>query len=378
MHDFRAFVHSDCGGHGSRSSCPGGHDSAPPEDAPCGTPNDAALLRWTAHCVLGTIVRFHQGDHRFWLRPNGTLAAARSYLTMRHALAPSLIAAGRTLQRAGFPLTARCDLLWPAHAAEGARDPTQYVHLNATLVAPLDVEPTDKVSNSRSVWVPPGDWIDGWSGASVRGPRTINVTQPADKIPMWHKAGAVLVTDGTAARWGREEEEEESSARKPLRLVHQQWSELTIEAFPAAGAWRERRDVYEQEGSAAAAAAAVAAAATAAPTTVELRTFGNGTVAVSVSGSPVPRAWVVRLHLRPGQRLALLARSSSSSSSSSLAAVAGGGRVEHLLPAADCAESYFPFRGAGARPACEAGAVAEFRLPSSAVARRIEATIEEH
>ena len=238
-------------------------------------------------------------------------------------------------------------------------------------MAPLDVEPTDKVSNSRSVWVPPGDWIDGWSGASVRGPRTINVTQPADKIPMWHKAGAVLVTDGTAARWGREEEEE-SSARKPLRLVHQQWGELTIEAFPAAGAWRERRDVYEQEGSAAAAAAA-------APTTVELRTFGNGTVAVSVSGSPVPRAWVVRLHLRPGQRLALLARSSSSSlSSSSLAAVAGGGRVEHLLPAADCAESYFPFRGAGARPACEAGAVAEFRLPSSVVARRIEATIEEH
>ena len=37
VHDFKPFVHSDCGGHG--------------------TPSDAALLRWTAHCSLGTIPR---------------------------------------------------------------------------------------------------------------------------------------------------------------------------------------------------------------------------------------------------------------------------------------------------------------------------------
>jgi hypothetical protein len=60
VHDFRAFVHSDCGGHGSHSDCPSGLDGAPSEDKACSSPNDAALLRWTAHCVLGTVVRFHQ------------------------------------------------------------------------------------------------------------------------------------------------------------------------------------------------------------------------------------------------------------------------------------------------------------------------------
>ena len=58
VHDFRAYVHSDCGGHGDRSSCPATMTGAPPEDKACSTPNDAALLRWTAHCVMGTIVRY--------------------------------------------------------------------------------------------------------------------------------------------------------------------------------------------------------------------------------------------------------------------------------------------------------------------------------
>ena len=46
-------------------------------------------------------VRFHQGDHRFWLRVQTTQDSARDYLNMRYKLAPSLIAFGRTVQHAG-------------------------------------------------------------------------------------------------------------------------------------------------------------------------------------------------------------------------------------------------------------------------------------
>ena len=70
---------------------------------------------------------------------------------------------------------------------------SRYVHLNATLVAPLDTEPVDNVSNTRSVWIPPGDWVDGWTGAVISGPKTVTVTQPAERIPMWHKSGGLLV-----------------------------------------------------------------------------------------------------------------------------------------------------------------------------------------
>lgn len=346
VHDFRAFVHSDCGGHGDRSSCPATVTGAPPEDKPCSTPNDAALLRWTAHCVLGTVVRFHQGDHRFWLRDSATQDSARAYLNMRHTLAPSLIAAGHTLQSRGFPLTARCDLLWPEHAE--ARDPTQYIHLNATLVAPLDVEPTDNVSNSRTVWIPPGEWTDGWSGATVTGPATMNVTQPAHRIPMWHKRGAILVTNPSSG----------------LRIIEQEWDELTIEAFPAAAVDSvEVRELHEQESSQHADADA---------TEASLRTYaGNATVVVSLSASPIKRSWTCRLHLRhASQRLSL-----PGSPAALAAAGIVPGSLRHLLPAHDCAASHFPFGGEGSPPACEAGPIAEFKLSASRVARRVEAEI---
>jgi alpha-D-xyloside xylohydrolase len=67
------------------------------------------------------------------------------------------------------------------------------MHLNATLVAPLDTEPVDNVSNTRSVWIPPGDWVDGWTGAVTAGPKTVTITQPPERIPMWHKSGGLVV-----------------------------------------------------------------------------------------------------------------------------------------------------------------------------------------
>ena len=59
-------------------------------------------------------MRFHQGDHRFWLRDEGTQDTARSYLDMRYKLAPSLIAAGRTVQTAGYPMSESENFLEPA------------------------------------------------------------------------------------------------------------------------------------------------------------------------------------------------------------------------------------------------------------------------
>jgi hypothetical protein len=47
VHDFRPFVHSDCGGH------TGGHRGRT-------GPSGAVLFRWTSRCVFGTTIRFHQ------------------------------------------------------------------------------------------------------------------------------------------------------------------------------------------------------------------------------------------------------------------------------------------------------------------------------
>lgn len=82
-------------------------------------------------------------------------------------MAPSLVAAGQQAAATGFPFVTRADLFWPEHAADGALDNTQYIFINDTLVAPI----YDSTSNvtTRSVWVPPGDWADAWTGEMVTG-----------------------------------------------------------------------------------------------------------------------------------------------------------------------------------------------------------------
>lgn len=255
-------------------------------------------------------------------------------MNLRYKLAPSLIAAGRTVQHQGFPLAARLDLLWPTYPE--ANNATQYLHLNATLVAPLDVEPVDKVHNTRPVWVPPGDWVDVWSGATVTGPKIIQVTQPPTQLPMWHKRGAVLVTDGT---------------RNNLRLEGQDWSELIIESFPSTAQDVGRREVYEQEAS---------LNVSDRPTVVEITTGAElslGEIPMLVNILPAPtapkRSWLVRVHLHhPGQMLDIVDAGTALVSS-----------VQHLQPK-DCEVPHFPFRGAQEQPACKAGPVAEFRVSS--------------
>ena len=250
---------------------------------------------------------------------------------------------------------ARCDLNWPEHPE--ARDPTQYLHLNSTLVAPLEGEPetpdgadlsltsgSPPLAASRSVWIPPGEWADGWTGATVTGPKTMEVTPTESdgkyNIPIWHKKGALLVAvrDGTQ------------------RIGDQDWSELTLEGWPASEAVTEQREVFEQDFS---------EHGDDASTVVQLSTDGAGKVHIDVSESPEPRAWLVRLHLAPGQALALDA------------AAEDVGSVQHLEPRSDCDDaSFFPFAGAGSAPACLAGAIAEFSLRPSAAARRVSATIQ--
>ena len=338
VHDLRPFVHSDCGG---------------------GETNATAVLRWTAHCVLGTILRFHGADHAPWLFDNATQAVMRRYLQMRYALAPSLVAAGRATQRHGLPLAARCDLFWPGH--HHARSNTQYISTYAdALVAPLN-----ETETSRAVWIPPGDWEDAWDGGSVTGPRTLHVTKDWDQIPMWHRRGGLVVTTDS----------------KALRIAAQDWARLTVDAWPHAQggvASSVSRDVYAGGtrmavglrsdgrggicvyGTALAADAGAGNAGSDSNHSVRgnhsnqrnRSTHSNGGGATDATAvSAAPRTWLLRLHLAVGYRL----------SGASVDGAAITLPVVRLDPAKDCA-GHFPFGGKGATPACKAGAIAEIEL----------------
>jgi hypothetical protein len=69
--------------------------------------------------------------------------------------------------------------------ARTAKD--EYLFGPDLLVAPIIDEGTQ-----RTVYLPPGEWIDYWTGASQSGSRTVIADAPVDRIPLWSRAGAVL------------------------------------------------------------------------------------------------------------------------------------------------------------------------------------------
>merc|ERR550532_29920 len=210
LHDLKPFVHSDCGGD-SRGG-------------------DGDTLRWTAHCVFGSILRYHGAgaDHRPWTYGPHVEEVIGSYLRMRYKMLPALIAAGHEATLTGFPLAARCDFFWPEHGQDSQTN-LQYIFLGEILVAPIFNSSENE--SSRSVWVPPGDWQDAWDGSVVTGPRTVVATQPYERQPMWHRrdGGLLVLADAPTSR-----------------VEEQDWSTLTLEAFPAAGARTTRRSLFER------------------------------------------------------------------------------------------------------------------------------------
>jgi len=275
--------------------------------------------------VITSIFRYHGGDHRPWQYKNDThLSVVRDYLNLRYRLLPSIIAAGQRVTLTGIPLVARGDFYWPEHKESSSNQ--QYIFLDSLLVAPL----MDDHSTARSVWVPPGLWEDAWSGETISGPTTINVTQPFDRVPLWHRRdGSFLILADQPA----------------LRVDEQDWSALTLEAFPSKTLQTSERRLFER--------CAESSCSTATPAVLRLQSNASMAHLTISAGDAAPqdRSWTLRLRLPPGRRVRLATADDYADLP-----------VNHIEPAAG--SSYFPLHGAGAPAPSRAGAVAEIKLHS--------------
>jgi len=249
---------------------------------------------------------------------------------MRYQLLPSLIAGGAEATASGFPIAARADLFWPSHTEAASND--AYLWLNDTLVAPIFDSSHNETS--RTVWIPPGDWHDFWTGAIVSGPKTVTATQPYERQPMWHRAGGFVVL----------------ADRGATRVDEQDWSSLTLDCFPATTAATTSRTLVEKH--------------TADKTSLRFSTDGTGRAIFAIGASPTSRAWTVRVHLRPGQQL------------TSIATESGSHEVTYHAPLnTSMAAAFRPFGGRDSAPAPHAGPVAEIALPAASHARSVEVVI---
>ena len=336
---FMQYVHSDCGNHvhvgqGNATATDEGGDN----------------IRWTALCTFSGIFRYHGDHHVPWRWGTAIEDIIRGYLNMRAKLLPSLVAGGHVATLSGWPLTARCDLHAPQCAAQAKKAKTQYVFLNDTLVVPI--HNTWHNMTTRHVWIPPGEWHDAYNGSVVRGPANLSTTQPFERIPLFHRAGSLVVL---------------ADDRTATRVEAQDWTTLILEAFPAMAvdgvptSQITRRTVVER--------ARTLSAGERTQLVMETDAAGKHVhIQIGVAGVEAkPRAWLVRVHLRRGQKAARCLVNGAPSA------------MRHLMPplldAMNASTSVaVPFGGRGSPPGPQAGPIVE--VPLDRGMRALEVKIE--
>jgi alpha-glucosidase (family GH31 glycosyl hydrolase) len=148
------------------------------------------LLRWA---WFGCFTPLMQAHGRFaqeaWTYDSETLASYRAAVLLHERLVPYVRAAAATARRTGLPIV-RPLLLTDPEDERGWTLADQYGYGPALWVAPV----LEDGAREREVSLPRGDWIDFWSEERHRGGGELLAPAPPDRIPVYVRAGSIVVT----------------------------------------------------------------------------------------------------------------------------------------------------------------------------------------
>jgi alpha-glucosidase (family GH31 glycosyl hydrolase) len=148
------------------------------------------LVRWAQLGCFTPLMQAHgRLEQEPWTYDARTLALYRGYVLLHEMLVPYVRAAAATAARAGLPIVRPLHLLDPA-------DPRAYAIADAFGYGPaLWVAPVlDEGVAERAVPLPRGRWIEAWSGREVAGGGEVAAPAPLESIPVWVRAGSLVVT----------------------------------------------------------------------------------------------------------------------------------------------------------------------------------------
>lgn len=182
-------------------------------------------IRWLQFGVFNPVFRFHScpgaGSRQPWDYGDHNYRIAHEWLSLRNSLMPTIYAAARRHHDTGVPMVRGVFFDWPEDEAAYRYD--EFLFGDALLVAPV-LGPDD----AREVYLPAGDWFEYGTGRRVEGGRTFNELSPLNRIPLYAKAGSILLRQAPDAS-----------------PVQRHVDELIVEAFPGRAA---RAELYEDDG----------------------------------------------------------------------------------------------------------------------------------
>ena len=155
------------------------------------SPSGELAARWTQYGALTPFCRYHsersESDKYPWSFGPGTERLARRALELRYRLLPYIYSAFVTASETGAPVQ-RPLVFDFAHDRQARETDDAYLFGEALLVAPV----LTAGCTARHVYLPPGTWLDFYTGERHVGGQFITASAPADRIPLFARGGYVI------------------------------------------------------------------------------------------------------------------------------------------------------------------------------------------
>ena len=162
-----------------------------------GAKDDELALRWLQYGVFSPILRLHSTANLFsgkepWRYAEPTASIMADHLRLRQALIPYLHTMNHRAASAARPLVEPMYHAYPEDD-EAYRVPNQYAFGSELVVAPITTpaDPRLRLGSVRA-WLPPGTWIDVFTGTTYTGGRYARLHRGPESIPVLARAGAIL------------------------------------------------------------------------------------------------------------------------------------------------------------------------------------------
>lgn len=160
--------------------------------------DDDLTVRWVQLGVLSPIFRLHSTQNKWvtkepWRIMAEPGAIVTRWMQFRHRLIPYLYTMNVLAATRGSPLVQPMYWEYP-----DARDfENQFLFGNQMMVVPITSPQDEGGSRLGNVegWLPPGKWVDFFTGMVYRGDRTMWFSRLIDNAPVFMKEGAIVPLD---------------------------------------------------------------------------------------------------------------------------------------------------------------------------------------
>lgn len=150
--------------------------------------------RWLEFGALSPLLRLHsshenprEGNVRMpWTYGKKGIDLARKYFSLRYGLIPYLYTYCRVVSDFAIPLCAPLYLVYPKND-KCYSHPGEYFLGHDLLVAPV----TDSMGR-KEVYLPPGQWMNFFSGKSFKGDSVYSGSYAIDETPVFVKTGTII------------------------------------------------------------------------------------------------------------------------------------------------------------------------------------------